>query len=94
MAFPYQRPASSLSRTSFAQARSRSAEEEALMCSALTTEHSPLLQDLGQPILSLDAGIEAKSFVARNGEVTQVLRSSGDAAAGLQAAPHKIMGAR
>ena len=53
-----------------------------------------MLQDLGQPILTLDAGIEANSFVARNGEVCQVLRSSGDSAAGLQAAPHKIMGAR
>ena len=52
------------------------------------------MQALGKPILTLEEGIKAKAFVQQNGEVLQVLRSSGDPAAALQAAPHSIKAAR
>ena len=53
-----------------------------------------LLQELGEPILSLDQGIKAGSYVQENGRPVQILRSTGDVSAGLHAAPHTITNAR
>ena len=52
------------------------------------------MQELGEPILTLDAGIAAKAFVSQNSEVTRIVRSCGNVQAALAAAPHRITNAR
>ena len=68
--------------------------KQSLGSSILRPPNSWLLQELGEPILSLDQGMKAGSYVQENGRPVQILRSTGDVSVGLQAAPHTITNAR